>query len=92
MGEGWVAAADARRDDEPHVDRRARAAVLTAMSMGIPILHEHLSRALGVDLSSPEGDRRLTLALLDLYSHQWMSPDEAESARAGLRREEDRHE
>jgi TetR/AcrR family transcriptional regulator, regulator of cefoperazone and chloramphenicol sensitivity len=92
MGEAWVAAADAQRDDEPTVDVRTRAAVVTAMGLGIPILQEHLSRALGVDLSTPEGDRRLALALLDLYSRPLMSPADAEAARAGLTRKENRHE
>lgn len=92
MGEAWIAAADARSDSEPHVDVRTRAAVVTAMSLGIPILHAHLSRALGVDLSSEEGDRRLALAMLDLYSRPLMSPADAEAARAGLTRKENRHE
>ena len=92
MSEAWVAAADAQRDDAPVADVHSRAAVVTAMGLGIPILHAHLSRALGADVSSAEGDRLLALALLDLYSRPLMSPADAEAARAGLRRKDDRHE
>jgi AcrR family transcriptional regulator len=92
MGEPWIAAADAQAGDAPAVDVHTRAAVVVAMGLGVPILQEHLSRALGVDLSTPEGDRRLALALLDLYSRPLMSPADAEAARAGLTRKENRHE
>jgi AcrR family transcriptional regulator len=36
-------------------DRRSLAAVLLAMQLGGLVLHEHLSRALGVDTLTPEG-------------------------------------
>ena len=38
----------------------------------------------GVDIISPEGDRLLAMALLDLYSHALMTPELAATARAGL--------
>ncbi|NLT57313.1 MAG: helix-turn-helix transcriptional regulator [Actinomycetales bacterium] len=82
--EPWIAWADADRGDPPVVDRRTRAAVLNAMALGVPLLHAHLSRVLGVDVFSPEGDRLIALALLDLYSHALLSPELAASARAGL--------
>jgi AcrR family transcriptional regulator len=63
---------------------RDKAAVVTAWGLAIPILFEHISRALGVDLTTPEGDARLARALLDLYSTPLMSPEEAAAARAGL--------
>ena len=84
MSEPWFALADAQRPDPPTVDRRVRAAVFNAMALGVPLLHEHLSRVLGVDIMSVEGDRLLATALLDLYSHVIMSPELAESARAAL--------
>jgi len=90
MGETWIAAGDEQRTDKPDVSSKARAAVVTAMGLAIPILHEHLSRALGADLSSPEGDELLARALLDLYSHPLMSLEDAAAARAGLNRKEHR--
>jgi len=51
------------------------------MVPGIPLLREQLSRVLGVDTFSPEGDRQVALALLDLYSHTLMTPQLAATAR-----------
>ena len=82
--EEWLALADASRTDPPFADRRTRAAVFTAMALGVPLLHEHLSRVLGIDTFSVEGDREVALALLDIYSHAVMSPEMAVSARRGL--------
>ena len=82
--EQWLALADEGRTDPPFADRRTRAVVFTAMALGVPMLHEHLSRALGVDTFSDEGDQVVATALLDLYSHPLMSPEMAESARRGL--------
>jgi AcrR family transcriptional regulator len=82
--EEWLALVDERRTDEPFTDRRTRAAVFTAMALGVPLLREHLSRVMGVDTFSEEGDRRLALALLDIYSHAIVTPELAASARAGL--------
>ena len=47
MTEVWLARSDDSRADPPVVDRRIRAALVTAMALGIPLLHEHVSRALG---------------------------------------------
>jgi AcrR family transcriptional regulator len=82
--EHWIARADENRSDPPFADRRTRAAVFNAMALGVPLLHEQLSRVLGVDTFSPEGDRQVALALLDIYSHALLSPELAASARAGL--------
>ncbi|HET9655282.1 MAG TPA: TetR/AcrR family transcriptional regulator [Kineosporiaceae bacterium] len=72
-------------DEEPHfVDRRTRAAVCTAMALGVPLLQAQLSRVLGVDITSPAGDRQVALALLDIYAHALMSPELAHSARDAL--------
>jgi len=80
----WFALADKNRADRPFADRRTRAAVFTAMALGVPLLREHLSRVLGVDTTSTEGDRQVALALLDIYSHALMTPELAATARAGL--------
>jgi len=84
MTEQWLARADDVRSDPPAVDRRIRAAVVTAMAAGIPLLNEHVSRALGADMFAPDGDRMLALALLDIYSHSVISQDIASSAEAGF--------
>jgi AcrR family transcriptional regulator len=85
LTEGWIAMSDeAYPDEPPFSDRRSRAAALTAMALGVPILREHLSRAIGVDIFSDEGDRRLTDAMLDLYSRALVSREFAEAARAAF--------
>ena len=53
------------------------------MKVGIPLLHEHVSRALGTDMFGPEGERLIALALLDIYSHPLIDGDVATSAAAG---------
>ena len=86
IGADYLATADARRADPPDVDRRVRAALITAMALAVPMLHEHLSRAVGLDLTSPEGEELLARALIDIYSHPMLSPEDAAWARAGLDR------
>jgi AcrR family transcriptional regulator len=85
MGEAWVATFDARREGEPVTHPQVRAAILTAWSLALPVMSKHLSRVLGVDLATPEGDALLASALLELYSHPLMSPEDAAKARAGLK-------
>jgi AcrR family transcriptional regulator len=50
-------------------DHRAYAAVLVGMQSGILALHDHVSRALGVDIFTTEGHLRMAGALADFYSH-----------------------
>jgi AcrR family transcriptional regulator len=83
MTEAWLVRADAPRTDTAAVDRRIRAALVTAMKIGIPLLHEHVSRALGTDMFGPEGERLTALAMLDIYSHALIDHDVASSAAAG---------
>jgi len=85
MGEPWIAISDAQRGGEPDTPARVRAAVVAAWGLALPIMSAHLSRALGVDLSTPEGDALLASALLELYSQPLMSPEDAAKARAGLK-------
>jgi len=82
--EQWLTRTDESRSDPPAVDRRIRAALVTAMAAGIPLLHEHVSRALGCDMFGPEGERLLALALLDIYSHQLLDTETAAAAGAGF--------
>jgi AcrR family transcriptional regulator len=83
MTEQWLVRSDEARVDTPVIDRRIRAAVVTAMAVGFPLLHEHVSRALGTDMFGPEGDRFVALALLDIYSHKLIDDGTATSAGAG---------
>lgn len=89
MTEEWLAAADRTRPDPPEVGVRARATLITAMALAVPVLHQHVSRGLGVDLFSPEGDQVLARALIDIYSHPLLSLADAALARAGLDRFQD---
>jgi TetR/AcrR family transcriptional regulator, regulator of cefoperazone and chloramphenicol sensitivity len=50
-------------------DYRAYAAVLVGMQSGILAMHEHVSRALGVDIFTTDGHLRMAGALSDFYSH-----------------------
>jgi hypothetical protein len=56
------------------------------MGAGIPLLHEHLSRAIGTDMFGPEGERLVALGLLDIYSHKLLDEETAAAAEAGLER------
>jgi AcrR family transcriptional regulator len=84
LTEQWIIRADANRTDPPMQDTRTRAAVINAMAMGVPLMREHLSRVLGVDTFSPEGNRQVALALLDIYSHALVTPDLAATATTWL--------
>ncbi len=86
MSEQWLAGLDERRSDPPLADRKARATVGTAMALAVAILQEHVSRGLGADVSGQEGSHLLALTLLDLYSHPWLSPEEAAAYRDALDR------
>ena len=82
MTEQWLIRADDDRTDPPTGDRRTRAALIIAMTLGIPLLHGHISRAAGTDIRGDEGERQVAMALLDLYSHPLVTPDLAATARA----------
>jgi AcrR family transcriptional regulator len=84
MTERWLARADDGRADPPAVDRRIRASLVTAMALGIPLLREHVSRVLGVDMFEPEGDRLVALGLLDIYSHRLIDEEIADAAVTGF--------
>ncbi|MEU7880956.1 TetR/AcrR family transcriptional regulator [Microbispora bryophytorum] len=84
LGEQWLAEADAKRPDPPYAERKVRAALGVAMALSVPILHRQLSRAMGFDVFSPEGDHLLARAMLDIYSHPILSPEEAAEMRDAL--------
>jgi TetR/AcrR family transcriptional regulator, regulator of cefoperazone and chloramphenicol sensitivity len=84
MTEQWLTRADEVRPDPPAVDRRIRSALVTAMAMGIPLLRDHVSRAIGSDILEPEGDRLVVLALIDIYSHELLDARTAAAAGVGF--------
>lgn len=88
LGTQWLAGIDRTRPDPPEVAPHVRAAVSTAMALSITVLHEHVSRAMGVDVFSPEGDGLLARALIDLYSHPMLGTVDARKALDEIERHE----
>ncbi|WP_225726515.1 MULTISPECIES: TetR/AcrR family transcriptional regulator [unclassified Nocardia] len=84
LAERWLVELDKKRTDAPEVSATARAAVGAAMALSVTVLREHVQRALGVDLTSREGSDLLARVLLDLYSHPYLSVDEAAAIRDRL--------
>ncbi|MET9261002.1 helix-turn-helix domain-containing protein [Amycolatopsis sp. NPDC004079] len=79
-GADRLVADDRRRPDPPTVEPKVRAAIGAAMALSITVLHQHISRAAGVDILSPAGDNLLARALIDIHSHPQLSLDEARAA------------
>ncbi len=69
----------------PSADPRTRAALLLSMQLGGMVLHEHLSRALGIDVHSPEGLVAVSRASLELFSQGLVTEELAAEAAAALR-------
>ena len=65
-------------------DYRAYAAVLVGMQSGILAMHDHVSRALGVDIFTAGGHVRMAGALADFYSHPLLDPEFAAQARRAM--------
>jgi AcrR family transcriptional regulator len=66
-------------------DLHAYAAVMTTMTFGLMVLHEHISRSLGGNTLTAEGYPRMALAMMDLLDDQLMAPELVEQARASLK-------
>ncbi|WP_242894581.1 TetR/AcrR family transcriptional regulator [Actinomadura litoris] len=66
-------------------DLHGYAAVMTAISFSLVVMHHHLSRALGANTLTREGYPRLVLAALEVHSDVLLSPELLEQARAALR-------
>jgi AcrR family transcriptional regulator len=88
MTEEWLADYVHANPEASQVDVKHWAAVITAMSLGVPILYPHLSRAMGVDLTTSEGDLLLSQTLLHVYSNPLLTRQEAARLRAGLEKQE----
>ena len=69
-----------RTDDLP-----GYAAVLTAMSFGVIVLHDHLSRSLGGDILLGPGHPRMVLAMMDILDDRLLSPELIAQARDAIK-------
>ena len=80
LTEQWIS------KNAPHVteDYRGYAAVLVGMQSGILAMHDHVSRALGVDVFTAGGHVRMAGALADFYSHPLLDPEFAAQARRAM--------
>lgn len=84
LTEQWLEELDAQRPDPPAVDRHARATVITAMSLSIPVLHQHIERGMGLPVFDGAGELLLAKTLVDIYSHPLMTLEDAAAAQARL--------
>jgi AcrR family transcriptional regulator len=64
-------------NEDADADLHVQAAVLAAMRMGIVVLHEHISRALGEDPLSPHGGPRVSRAATHLLAPHLSGADVA---------------
>ena len=67
-------------------DPRAYAALLVATELGVLVMREQLSRALGSDIFTPKGHLRWVRAKVDFYSQPLLSAEVAGQAHATLDR------
>jgi TetR/AcrR family transcriptional regulator, regulator of cefoperazone and chloramphenicol sensitivity len=81
LGEQWLTDAGIESPD-----LRAYATALVAAQLGVFLLHEQVSRALGVDVHTAAGHARLTSGMVDLFAHPLVTPDQAAQAHAALAR------
>jgi AcrR family transcriptional regulator len=70
---------------------RAQAAVFTAMKLGVVVLHQHLSRALGIDALGPAGLTQVRTAMLDIVAPSFSGEELTKLARSGLDQHLQRH-
>jgi AcrR family transcriptional regulator len=82
LAEQWLT----RYNPGQSTDLRAYAAVLVAGQIGMLAMHDHLSRALGADILSPDGNLRMTRGAIDLHSNALLGPEAAAQAHAAIDR------
>jgi AcrR family transcriptional regulator len=70
--------------DSETADTRGQAAVFAAMKLGVVVLHQHLSRALGTDSLAPAGLARIGKAMLAIVSPALVGDDLSDAARTGI--------
>ena len=73
-----------RHDTGEIADPSAEAALLVATELGVLVMREQLSHALGDDILGQRGHLRLARAKVDFYSKPLLSPEVAARARAAL--------
>jgi TetR/AcrR family transcriptional regulator, regulator of cefoperazone and chloramphenicol sensitivity len=81
LGERWLAG---QRIESP--DLRAYAAVLVAMQLGVFLMREQLSRALGEDVGTPAGHARMMNGFVDVFSNPLLTPDQTAQIHAAMER------
>jgi len=65
-------------------DYRGYATVLVGMQSGMLAMHDHVSRALGVDIFTTDGNLRMAGALTDFYSHPLLDLEYVAKAREAM--------
>ena len=70
----------------PHVteNHHEYAAVMVGMQSGLLAMHEHVSRALGADIFTTEGNLRLAAALIEFYVNSPLDDELVAKARQAL--------
>jgi AcrR family transcriptional regulator len=81
LSEEWLT-----RGDVDTTDLRAYAAVLVAMQMGVFVMREQLSQALGDDVGTPEGHARMMRGFVDVFAQPLLTPEQVTQAHAALDR------
>ncbi|MDX2974285.1 TetR/AcrR family transcriptional regulator [Kribbella solani] len=59
-------------------DRRGYAAALTAIKLSVLILRDQVSKAIGEDITTPEGYNRIGKALMEVFTIPLLSPEQVE--------------
>lgn len=78
VGEEWLDGQGIHVDDQ-----RAYAAVLVAMQMGMFLMADQLSAALGTDVTKPAGHLRMLRGAIEVFTHPLLADQEA-AVRAAL--------
>lgn len=86
MTEEWLASVDEQRRYPSEIGLKARATVITAMALSIQVLQHHVSRGLGVDINTPEGELQVAATLVDIYANPLLTSEQAKSAGEDLAR------
>jgi AcrR family transcriptional regulator len=84
MTEQTLRQTDQQQPDQPATGPRTRAALMVAMGLGIPAFRAQIARITGADLYSPDGDRQIARAMLDIYSQPILSRDSARALQQGF--------
>ncbi|GAA2803089.1 TetR/AcrR family transcriptional regulator [Kribbella solani] len=59
-------------------DRRGYAAAMTAIKLSVLILRDQVSKAIGEDITTPEGYNRIGKALMEVFTIPLLSPEQVE--------------